>query len=97
MIGDLTEAQRKTHEGLAIKGRGFFYNEPVVPFGGEEAHEAFWALNSSRSMGMGPGGIPFLAIDRYAARYGIEDFERFHRLILAMDSVYLEYVNQRRD
>lgn len=43
----------------------------------------------------GAGPIPFEAIDRYAARYGIDDFERFHRLIQAMDAVYLTHAQRK--
>lgn len=58
--------------------------------------EAFWRLSGSRYMGMGVGGIPFEAIDRYVSRYPVDDFEAFHRLITAMDDVYLENVNRGR-
>jgi len=45
----------------------------------------------------GVGGIPFTAIDRYADRYQVEDFEVFHRLITAMDAAFLQHVNKRTD
>lgn len=41
----------------------------------------------------GAGAVPFSAIDRYAARYGIEDleeFDRFRRMIRAQDRAYLK-------
>lgn len=45
----------------------------------------------SRQIGMGiVGGIPFEAVDRYARRYPVEDFEAFHELISAADAAYLE-------
>jgi hypothetical protein len=40
---------------------------------------------------MAEGPIPFSAIDRYAARYGIDDadeFERFLNVIMAMDGEF---------
>lgn len=43
---------------------------------------------------MAIGGIPFEAIDRYAARYEIEDFEEFHALIEALDHTYLKHANR---
>lgn len=44
------------------------------------------------------GRIPFTAIDRYAARYGIDDpdeFERFHTLLVAMDQAFVERRRQQ--
>jgi hypothetical protein len=42
-------------------------------------------------MAMGP--IPWLAIDRYASRYGLigDDFDRLVEIIQAMDAAYREY------
>lgn len=54
-------------------------------------YEAFWEVSSDRQVGMGLGGIPFTAIDRYAARYGITDqdrFDAFRRTMRAMDAEY---------
>jgi hypothetical protein len=48
-------------------------------------------------MGMGP--IPFTAIDRYAARYGIDDldlFDDFRSVIEGLDREYLALVEARR-
>ena len=48
---------------------------------------AFRELQSDRAVTMaGLGPIPFTAIDRYAARYGVRDFDRFCRLIRAMEA-----------
>lgn len=44
--------------------------------------------------------IPFTAIDRYAARVGIDDPDEFAllaRLIGEMDAEYLSFVNAKRD
>jgi hypothetical protein len=59
---------------------------------------AFWELHTSRGMGAtAPGGIPFTAVDRYAARFPeVGDFRRFWRLVLAMDAVYLEHATRDR-
>lgn len=46
----------------------------------------------------GAGSIPFSAIDRYAARYGIDDldeFDRFRRMIRAQDRAYLKDAAER--
>jgi len=93
--GEEIEKRATFYDRLLAEGRGPLANVPELPATGEEAWEAFWALSSSRNVGMGPGGIPFLAIDRYAERYEIDDFERFHRLVQAMDAAYLGHVNER--
>jgi hypothetical protein len=61
---------------------------------------AFWALSGDRQYGAmgGVGPIPFAAIDRYAARFGVdegEDFARFHTLIKRMDRSYLEWIGKQ--
>lgn len=41
--------------------------------------------------------IPFSSIDRYAVRFGIvcpDEFERFQRLIRAMDAAFREKVTE---
>lgn len=59
--------------------------------------EAFAALSTDRPLGAlgGVGAIPWTALDRYAARHGIDDpdeFERFQRLIRAQDRAYLGHM-----
>ena len=61
---------------------------------------AFHDLSGDRymTMGMGPGRISFMAIDRYAARFGIDardDFERFMFLIRAMDVAFVEWAGKQ--
>ena len=54
--------------------------------------EAFFALSPDRHEG---GAIPFSAVDRYAARYGLDDvdeFERFRTLIRALDDAFLKTI-----
>ncbi|NEV75464.1 hypothetical protein DYI24_00010 [Rhodopseudomonas sp. BR0C11] len=57
---------------------------------------AWHALRFDRHYGAfgGQTQISFLAIDRYAARYGISgtEFETFFALICAMDDEYLQHV-----
>lgn len=45
----------------------------------------------------GPGSIPFDAVDRYAARMGVDDFEEFWMLIRHLDGVYLDEMHRRKD
>jgi len=52
---------------------------------------AFNDLTRDRQTGFGLGPIPWSSIDRYAARFVIDDeqdFTRFVRLIFAMDDAY---------
>lgn len=58
--------------------------------------EAFAQLTTDRPLGAlgGVGSIPWSALDRYAARLGLDDldeFERFQKLIRAQDRAYLEH------
>jgi hypothetical protein len=57
---------------------------------------AFWDLTTDRQIGFATGPIPWSAIDRYAARYRIPDFDRFSELIRAMDATYLEHIEEER-
>ena len=41
------------------------------------------------------GGIPWTAVDRYAERNGVEDFEEFERMIAKLDDAFLKRVNDR--
>lgn len=43
----------------------------------------------------GAGGIPWTAIDRYADRHEVEDFDGFKAILKALDSVYLEHLGER--
>lgn len=54
------------------------------------AYSAFAELMSTRGIGMDIGPIPWTAIDAYACRYNLfdlDEFERFVRLIRAMETV----------
>ncbi|HEX2554252.1 MAG TPA: hypothetical protein VHL98_11150 [Microvirga sp.] len=62
--------------------------------------DAFNDLSSDRPFGAmgGAGRIPWSSIDRYAARHGIDDpdaFDRFKRLLGAMDRAYLDHEAER--
>lgn len=59
---------------------------------------AFHDLSGDRAAGMAVGRIPFTAIDRYAARFGIDgrdEFERFMFLIRSMDVAFVEWAGKR--
>lgn len=43
----------------------------------------------------GAGGIPWTAIDRYADRHEIDDFDTFKTVLKALDGVYLEHVAEK--
>ena len=60
--------------------------------------DAFWRLNRDRDFGMGEGYIPFQAIDCFARRYDIDDwdFEDLFSNITAMDTVYMEEKEKKR-
>jgi hypothetical protein len=53
--------------------------------------------SSSRPVALARGAIPWTSIDRYAARHGIEadGYDRFCRLIRAMDAAYLTYLKDK--
>ncbi|PZQ79285.1 MAG: hypothetical protein DI549_20485 [Ancylobacter novellus] len=58
---------------------------------------AFHALVTDRGPSL-HAAIPFASIDRYAARYGIDDpdgFDRFHRLMSAMNATFSEVLASR--
>ena len=60
--------------------------------------DAFWRLTRDRDFGMGEGYISFQAIDCFARRYDIDDwdFEDLFSNITAMDTVYLEEREKKR-
>ena len=61
-----------------LQGLDFFYN-------------AFGQLSTCRPVGMGLGSIPWTAIDRYAERNDVEDFDEFLYMVRKMDDAYIEY------
>jgi len=82
-------------ERLRQRGRTLdprYLARPKIEFGLQFYWDAFWTLHGDRQSGFGLGPIPFSAMDRFAARYGISDtdeFDRFQELIRAMDTAYL--------
>ena len=69
-----------------IVGLGFYY-------------KAFLDLGSCRSMGMGgEGRIPWMAVQEYAIRNGMEEdeFEDLWTLICLLDGAYLKYQSDHK-
>ena len=61
---------------------------------------AFGNLTSDRQMGMGIGPVAWTAVDRYAERYGVDDpdeYDRFVRLMRAMDMAFLSWHAEKKD
>lgn len=69
------------------------YEPPLGPF--EFYFDAFQDLSTCRSIGMGPGPIPFTAIVQYSTLYEIEDRDDFIYLIRIMDNAFLELVSEK--
>jgi len=57
---------------------------------------AFRELSTDRSSAFDRGAIPWRSIDAYAALYGLggDDFDRFVRIIRAMDAAYLDHLRK---
>lgn len=59
---------------------------PVLGRGLHFIYQAFWTLGTDRQVESGP--IPFSAIDQFARRYGIVEFDRFRSLIVRLDNAF---------
>lgn len=72
-------------------------NKPEIEDGLDWYLAAFWDLTHDRQMGAmgGAGGIPWTAIDRYADRHEIDEFDTFKTVLKALDGVYLEHVGEK--
>jgi hypothetical protein len=60
-------------------------------------YEAFGKLTTCRSVGMGPGPIPWTAVREYCAYHGLDEDDQaeFEYLISVMDDAYLEYAAEQ--
>ena len=76
---------------------GFVVDWPELAPDLMEFWQAWHRMAGDRAGGMDARGTPFATVDRYAERYGVDDFEVFHRLMLAMDDAYISHINKRRD
>lgn len=72
---------------------------PELTLGLALYYGAFWDLNSCRTVGMGEGPIPWLAIDAYATARGFDAEQRddLHHHISAMDRAYLKHQADQRE
>ena len=61
--------------------------------------EAFWNLHTCRQLGMSMGWIPWIAMERYATVWGLdEDNTRaFIMVIRSMDGAYLEWEHEQSE
>lgn len=72
---------------------------PEVAPAAARAWSAFQALTNDRAFENGVvRGIPFTAIDIYARRFGVDGmaFETMHRLVTALDAVYLSHIRKKQ-
>ncbi|WP_428981378.1 phage tail assembly chaperone [Methylopila jiangsuensis] len=81
-------------ERLEKKGREVpadYLNRPELEPEGAFYFDAFFRLSPSRRVGFSEGPIPFEAIDAFARRWRIwgSEFDRFERMIRALDSEHL--------
>lgn len=53
----------------------------------------YWLLHYDRFNGMSIGGIPFVAIDAYANRFGVDgdDFETLLFIIRSLDAAFMKH------
>lgn len=73
--------------------------EPYLPPGGEFLVEAFFSLHTCRSIGMGPGEIPWTAAMEFADRRGLDEggAKLLWIAIRAMDLAYLEWADAEQE
>ncbi len=76
-------------------------SRPVLTQLEQPMFDAYQALSSSRNWTpVGPAAIPFSEISRYLEFNGILDLderEEYIRIIQAIDSEYLTYINKKRE
>lgn len=73
-------------------------NAPELQMGLELYYGAFLDLMTCRTMGMGPGPIPWTAINQYARAYDYseEQEEDLQFYVSRMDQAYLEAVAKKQ-
>lgn len=74
-------------------------NQPEVQPGLEIYYEAFWALTTTRQLGMGCGPIPWTACQSYAEVCGFdeEQADDLWFFISSMDAVFLKHLADKRE
>jgi hypothetical protein len=86
--------QERIREGRPTR---FYDTRPPFPADLEFYRTAFLDLSSDRETGMGIGRIPWRAINEYAQRHEVRDFELFHALIRATDDAWLQAIREKRE
>lgn len=86
--GDLERLSRQP------KFAWYFEERPEPDITDEFFLGAFWQLGTCRSIGMGPGPIPWTAIKDYALHHRLEPdvTQAFIQIITALDGRYLKWV-----
>lgn len=71
----------------------YIKNAPVLLPGLELYHKAFIRLNTCRSVGMGPGPIPWTSIRQYGIMQELsqDQLDALHHHISVLDEAYLEW------
>ena len=74
-------------------------NAPVLEKGLELFFNAWMELNTTRSIGMAVGPIPWLAVHEYANWYELDDDQRdaLHYHVNEMDSAYFKHTAKKGD
>ena len=73
-------------------------NKPYLKAGLPFYYQAFVYLDTCRAIGMGPGRIPWTAMNEYAREQDLdqETRERLFYLIKSMDDAYLDHMDKKR-
>jgi len=83
---------------LAVHGSlpGQWQDKPELTDREEWFFEAFFELNTTRSLGFGIGPIPWTALLAYSQEMGLcdDEFDEFRYLITALDTEYREIIEQ---
>lgn len=72
-------------------------NAPEIIPGLELYFVAFLDLSDSRTIGMGPGPIPWKVVQDYCREFGLDDdqTEEMHHHIKVMDAAYLQHQKRK--
>lgn len=72
---------------------------PTLHLGLELYMSAWLDLNTCRSVGMGEGPIPWLAVHEWANQHELDDDQReaLHVFIVALDAAYFEHRERKRE
>lgn len=91
------EKIRKSAESQNLPLPDWIKNKPELEIGLEFYYMSFMDLSTCRSIGMGEGPIPWIALKQYAEVYDIYgiEFERFVTILNNMDTAYLEERNKK--